>query len=214
MNTAIAVEGSSDESFFRPLVLRVLSDIAEMWPGRGFRVAEPLVFRRGPDTWSTLCREFCNSSANLDLAFFHYDGTSRPEREAKKCWEPMLREWERVPGGKPLLQQLVPIREMESWALADLAAVNRLVGRDVGSSRIFEAGYLPKVERLSDPKRTLTDALRSGRRRSDSVHLHLQTLAERASLTKLQSVPSFDEWHTETVAGLRKLGFIESGGKK
>lgn len=213
LKTAIAVEGASDETFFKVLVDRVLKDIGMVHREPGFRVGAPAVFRRGPDTWVSLCKQLCDPSAEFDLAFFHYDGTSRPEREAKKSWEPMLREWERVDGSKPLLLQLVPVKEMESWALADLDEVNQLAGKSVKAQGVHEAAHLPDVERLSDPKRTLDDALRSGKRKR-SVHVHLQLLAERASLTKLMSVPSFRDWRAETIAGLAKLGFIESGGKK
>ncbi|WP_370943849.1 DUF4276 family protein [Amycolatopsis sp. cg5] len=215
LKTAIAVEGSSDETFFKVLVDRVLREIANVHCEPGFDVGTPMVFRRGPDTWKTLCEQLRAPAADFDLALFHYDGTTKPEREAKKSWEPMLREWEResAPGGRPLLLQLVPVREMESWALADLDEVNQLIGSTVCSSRVFEAAHLPQVERLSDPKRTLAEALRSGRQKRRSIHFHLEALAERVSLTKLLSVPSFRDWRDETIAGLDKLGFIESGGK-
>lgn len=211
LRTVIAVEGSTDETFFRGLLDRALQEIGRTHPGNGFDVAQPVVLLRAEDTWRTVTGQIVAQTPAPSLVFFHYDGTSRPEREAAKNWEPMVAEWTKSVR-EPILVPLVPVREMESWALADLDVINGLAGVDVARSDIFEAQHLTQVEKLSDPKRTLSEALRSGtrrRRRGRSTHDYLALIAEKCDLARLGTVPSFCVWRTETVSALKTSGFIE-----
>ncbi|MBB5923188.1 hypothetical protein FHR81_004255 [Actinoalloteichus hoggarensis] len=147
------------------------------------------------------------------LTFLHFDAGASPDREGSRAWVPMEKAWQT---NDDLLKQtrlvkLAPVREMESWALADLDKVNQLAGCDVRRPDVFESDLLGDVERLTKPKRTLTEALRadSGRRRSRRKASEcLPLLAERVRLDRLDRVPSFARWRADTVAALRELSFI------
>ncbi len=215
LRTVVAVEGATDDTFFSQLLARVLEEIGRRRQGKGFDVDRPLVFERQADTWRTFAQQVLDQTPRLNLVFFHYDGTANPEREAAKSWVPMMGEWDKVASGAgaaPCFVPLVPVREMESWALADVTLVNELAGVDVTTTGVFEVNLLPKVEKLTDPKRTLAEALRSGtrrKRRSRSVHDYLDTIARRIELDRLRAVPSFQTWQTDTETALRRIGFIE-----
>ncbi|OLZ58687.1 DUF4276 family protein [Amycolatopsis keratiniphila] len=215
LRTVIAVEGATDNTFFSRLLSRALEEIGRERPGKGFDVDRPLVFVRTADTWRTFAQQVLDQQPGLNLVFFHYDGTSNPEREAAKSWVPMMDEWANVTSGaenEPAFVPLVPIREMESWALADSKVVNELAGVDITASGVFEVNLLPKVEKLTDPKRTLAEALRSGarrRRQGRDIHDYLDTIAQRSDLERLRAVPSFKAWQTDTETALRRIGFIE-----
>jgi hypothetical protein len=156
-----------------------------------------------------------DQTPRLNLVFFHYDGSANPDREAAKSWAPMMDAWGEAASGMdaaPRFVPLVPVREMESWALADVTLVNELAGVDVTTTGVFEVDLLSKVEKLTNPKRTLAEALRSGtrrKRRSRSVHDYLDTIARRIELDRLRAVPSFQAWQTDTETALRRIGFIE-----
>ncbi|WP_016700235.1 DUF4276 family protein [Actinoalloteichus spitiensis] len=215
LNTAILVEGPTDETFFRVIVFRALRDIGSTGTSAGFDLAEPLTFQRRQDKpWQRFTEQVAELTPRPDLVFFHYDGTTDPERERERSWTPMLSCWEAAEfGGSPGLPPLVelaPVREMEAWALADVELVNRLARRAPSTSDVFEADRLRDVERLSDPKRTLAEAMNTGRgrRRRRDVNEYLPLLAERARHTELRRVPSYDRWRRRTADKLRDLGFL------
>ncbi|AUS78088.1 DUF4276 domain-containing protein [Actinoalloteichus sp. AHMU CJ021] len=213
LNTAILVEGPTDETFFRVIVFRALRDIGNTGTSAGFDLAEPLTFRRRQDRpWQRFTEQVAELTPRPDLVFFHYDDKNGDER--KRSWVPMLSCWETAgrgggPGLPPLVE-LAPVREMEAWALADTELVNRLARRAPSAGDVFEADRLRDVERLSDPKKTLTEAMNAGRgrRRRRDVEAYLPLLAERARHTELSRVPSYDRWRRRTADKLRDLGFL------
>ncbi|WP_157442333.1 hypothetical protein [Actinoalloteichus fjordicus] len=210
------VESTSDDHFLSGLVGRVLQDIGLSARGVDFEVVEPVsIVRRGDSPFTSFAEQVSIMYPLPSLVFLHFDASGSPEREEARAFGPMRRAWEsyELPERAVKLLPLAPVREMESWALADIDEVNRFAGRDVRQSGVFESELLDEVERLSDPKKTLADALRAssgrrGRRPKMAAAVLLQALAERIRLDQLGRVPSFARWRADTVAALHELGFL------
>ncbi|WP_075742612.1 DUF4276 family protein [Actinoalloteichus sp. GBA129-24] len=210
------VEGTSDDHFLSGLVGRVLRDIGLSAQGADFDVAEPVcLVRCGERPFTSFARQVSDMRPLPSLVFLHFDTAGSLERESDHAFVPMTRAWAShdLPEKTIRLLPLAPVREMESWALADLDEVNRFAGRDVRRSKVFERELINEVERLSDPKKTLDDALRSGsgrrgRRQRMAAEDFFPVLAERIRLDQLGRVPSFARWRADTVAALHELGFL------
>lgn len=151
------------------------------------------------------------------LAFCHYDEARNLERGESQAWALMVAAWaaNNPSDDRIRLVPLAPVREMESWALADLDVICTLARCDIRRPDVFESGLLDQVESLTYPKKTLKAALRvgtKGRRTSMSSEDTFSLLAERISLDRLGRVPSFRTWRGRTEDALRELKFIRGPG--
>lgn len=203
------VEGPTDKPFFDGLLQRALDQLC-------LSLVEPVV-EVDVATWrprvvvgqsrhEAVLGQVRAVFPHVDVVFLHVDGTSRPERELKKYFTPLEKLW-RSQAGLPVLLPLVPVREMEAWALADRHLLEQLVRRVWSPSEVFEGERLGQVEQLSDPKRTLAEivALAPRGRQNREATDYLPLLAERISLRALERVPSFAAWSRDTRAALIEL---------
>lgn len=210
LSTALAVEGSSDEDFLPPLLTRALDDLCAR-SDVPVEVADvevlPVPRPRRIDNVCAAARERLDS---LSMVFYHYDGTADVDSARQQYWRPMAAKWQQLPGDRDLVP-VVPVREMEAWALADVEALREVVGSDWVRRSVFQADRLPDVERLEDPKLTLKKICARGHgRRLDTppAKQYLPRIAELISLEKLRAVPSFRQWSTDTVDALRRMRFL------
>ncbi|MFI5956875.1 DUF4276 family protein [Cryptosporangium sp. NPDC051539] len=156
-----------------------------------------------------VCAAAHEAADGATLFFYHFDGSANRGRETEKYWVPLCERWHADGPDRPLVP-VVPVREMEAWAVADLAALEVVAPRQIPLVEIFEHEHLGTPERLSDPKRTLASlfAGTSRRRRKTDPEGYLSRLAEEISIDQLERLPSFDRWRTETTEVLRELRII------
>lgn len=212
LNAFLLGEGSTDYAFLTALLERALGRLAVC---RDISVAPvqrlQVQFGDPAGRHKAICAAAREASSSLTVLFVHYDGSAVVERETAKYWHPLRKEWDT--GGAPpgrLLLRVVPVREMESWALADLETLRSVVGTSWDAQKVFEGNRIGRPEDLSDPKRTLREIISSGRRsrrvRRDPDD-YLPLIAERMELRSLERLPSFCLWQRETEAALRELEF-------
>lgn len=203
------VEGPSDEPFLGPLLTRAL---AEMCVDIVVPPVDIDVDTLTPRVAATetrheaIVRHVRSAFSWVDVVFLHVDGTSRPGRELSKYLEPLVAQWPRE-SRFPVLLPLVPVQEMEAWALADREVLRHLVRREWSTDEVFQGHRLGRVETLSDPKRTLADlmALRPRARGAAEAQDYLPLLGERISLRALGRVPSFNAWRNQTREAVSRL---------
>lgn len=212
LNAFLAAEGPTDHCFLPTVIERALIEIV-----RDHHIAVAQVqslwvtVKEGMSKHQAVCRAAQQAASGMSLLFYHYDGSANPDREAAKYWDPLRKIWpDQGPARRPLVR-VVPVREMESWALADQEALRVVARRGWDGADVFEMHKLPNVESLTDPKRTLNELLSTGRgrrrsnRRPEDV---LPRIAELLSLTALRRLPSFRMWTTECLTALRDSGFL------
>ncbi|MEV4565822.1 DUF4276 family protein [Nonomuraea sp. NPDC049419] len=211
VNAFLTAEGNSDYDFLPVLLERALDRVCLP---HHLGVAPVQVLRLSVQDRETrhdaVCRAARAAVAGMTLLFYHYDGSAAPEREEKKYWAPLQEAWERHRLERPLVR-VVPVREMESWALSDPEVLRYVAGSAWNAKDVFEGDRLSRVECLSDPKRTLKDIVATGRRRRRAgreASDYLTHIAETMSLHYLESVPSYRLWVTETCEALKELRLI------
>ncbi|MGW4795483.1 DUF4276 family protein [Nonomuraea sp. NPDC004297] len=211
VNAFLTAEGNSDYDFLPVLLERALNRMCLPYD---LGVAQVQVLRvsvRDQESrHEAVCRAARSAVAGMTLLFYHYDGSAAPDREERKYWAPLRQAWNEHRLRRPLVR-VVPIREMESWALSDRDVLREVTGSAWGARDVFEGDRLPRVECLSDPKRTLKDIVASGRRRRRAGREagdYLTLIAESMSLDYLESVPSYRLWLAETREALKELRLI------
>lgn len=211
VNTFLTAEGNSDYDFLPVLLERALNRICLP---HCLGVASVQVLRvsqqDGESRHEAVCRAAQSAVAGMTLLFYHYDGSAAPSREERKYWIPLQELWEKHRLERPLVR-VVPVREMESWALSDLEVLRYVAGSAWLAKDVFEGDRLSRVECLSDPKRTLKDIVASGRRRRRAGREagdYLTHIAETMSLDHLENVPSYRLWVSETCKALKELRLI------
>ncbi|GII92609.1 DUF4276 family protein [Sinosporangium siamense] len=211
LNAFITAEGCTDYDFLPVLLERALAGVCLPY-GITVAAVQPLrVTVRGKESkHEAICRTARLAAVGMTLLFHHYDGSADINRETRKYWDPLLREWGRSGPGRPLVH-VVPVREMESWALADAAVLRRVAGSDWNPKDVCDGEKISDVERLKDPKRTLNDVIAAGRRRRRAgrePREYLPLIAETLNLKLLERLPSYRLWKDETVEALRKLELV------
>ncbi|MCK2212796.1 DUF4276 family protein [Actinomadura sp. ATCC 31491] len=211
VNAFLTAEGNSDYDFLPVLLERALNRLC--LPHR-LAVAPVQVLRvsvQGQESrHEAVCRVARAAVAGMTLLFYHYDGSAAPDREERKYWAPLWETWKRHGPVRPLVR-VVPVREMESWALSDLDVLRQVAGSSWQAKSVFEGDRLSRVECLSDPKRTLKDIVASGRRRRRAGREagdYLTRIAELMRLDYLENVPSYRLWLSETFEALKELRLI------
>jgi hypothetical protein len=213
LSTALVAEGPSDE-WFLPIVLQqALREICAQRADVYVEIPDVQVLR--PQAGDAgLVRGICNIADqaldDLAILFYHYDGTARPDKAAAKYWTPLTAAWADIRGGRELVA-IVPVREMEAWALADPEALRTVFGTGSVRRRPFQSDRLADVERLDDPKRTLQEIAvggRGGRQHGPDPAAYLTRIAELLSIERLRAVPSFQQWQADTIDALRKMRYL------
>ncbi|WP_432535728.1 DUF4276 family protein [Kineococcus arenarius] len=206
----VLLEGRSDEEFLPVVVQRSLQDLCHQWVEAPVEVdVRPVVVSNPSDVARPRWIVDRARRERPHVVLLHVDGSADVARELRKSFEPVAEAWRRG-GGAAQLLPLVPVREMEAWALADRRELERVVGAGLDASRIHEADRLATPENLSDPKATLRDVAALGvrpRRRAPGPEVYLPLLAERIPLESLRTLPSFRAFEHDIENLLDTLGW-------
>jgi hypothetical protein len=185
------VEGNADVDFLEPLVVRLANAVVE--PGTILSTFRVGTRQRHPARVSKLLCDAYRQGA-IGIACVHRDAGSRNrERQAGQDARAVCLEAERACSFPPdLCVPVVPLREIETWALGDQDALCAVFG----VTRL-PAGWSERIasaEAVEDPKRALAEldqAIRRGRRRLRPLRL----LGESVSIDALGDLPSFRQFH-------------------
>lgn len=187
-------EGRTDRRFLIPLLSRLSDEVAR---SIGFVGDISDIFPCEEPTPRSTALDYRILHVARDLAtgfhvlFVHQDGGRDRDEALRLRVQPGVA---RVRAADLSIEivPVVPVRMMETWALADGEAL----GRVLGTTRDLHALGLPPVsdvEGVQDPKALLADVIREvvGRRRSPPNYL--DRLGEEVNLCELRRLPSFVE---------------------
>jgi Domain of unknown function (DUF4276) len=155
-------------------------------------------------------REFWGSSSVL---FVHADGAGDPDgKQAEQVDPGIARIKQELHGGACVA--VVPVREIEAWALADGDALRDAFGTTLADEELHIKRRARDVERILKPKQELQAAYQastgSSKRRRLSASDFYTRIGERVELSKLLQVPAFKRVEEGLRAALIQLGLIAS----
>lgn len=229
LGLALYAEGPTDHDFLCPLLLRLCEDLC----GRSrhevlFHGVLSLNGREGPaasvpEGLSRAERIFALANATREewtVLFVHADGGGKAARKKDRARAEQVRPALDLVERASALEgrkgcAVVPVQEMEAWALADPDALRGVVGR-AGAAPVTGVPFRAAgVERIDQPKerlRKVIDELRrpgSRHRRSSSGESMLSDLGKIVSLDRLREVPAFSELEKELTDALVLLRLLE-----
>lgn len=214
---ALFAEGPTDHRFLSPLLRRCgvelcrkavdeveIGEVIALYPGAGDR-DEPRQVQ--------ILNAAREAIDGFDILFVHGDGGGDP---------PVRRAQAVSPGVEAVLRELgpsrrhavgvVPVREMEAWALVDGEAIRQAFGTTLTDDQLPLPRRAREVEGILDPKKLLADAYETvvgrRRRRGRGAEVHLARLGELVRLERLRQVPAFQELERDFLDALRFLGYL------
>lgn len=144
----------------------------------------------------------------LDLLLYHTDAAGNVQVANTTRVDPVRAG---LTGLVPVVG-MVPKREMEAWAIADVNALCRVLGLSLSTVTVPHEFRPTRVESLGDPKAALVEFVAKvptrGVRSSDPNLRLLGALAYEVDLDLLGSVPQFRTFRQETEHALRSLGVL------
>ncbi|MDO4682952.1 MAG: DUF4276 family protein [Lautropia sp.] len=214
LSLALYAEGPTDYRFLSPVLRRMCEDmcaahvrgaveVTEVWP-----LDHPEALRDAPREQRILAAARM-AQGRWRLLFVHTDGDGDADRARRERVDPALVLLGAEMSGAGV--GVVPVRETESWMLADGDAL-----RTVFDTTLDDRGLgLPPaglIEREREPKQLLSrcfDRARPGARgRRHSELDHLSRLGDEVNLAALRRLPSFRSLEADVHAALVALGVI------
>ena len=208
------VEGETDRSYFDVLLPRIMENIALQRGTRNITIAPiPVARLSGGREVDRAALAACELIEATYIVFVHADTggraleagiASRGQAYCHRVGE--LCDW---PPERCVV--ISPRHETEAWALADPSAVMSALGYRGRPADIGLPMTTAEAERLTDPKRTLSDAFENVRRRRTAhrVSQLLPSIAQSQSITALRGSQSFQAFEESLCRAMASLGCLD-----
>jgi len=217
LNLALFAEGPTDHRFLQPLIRRLAVDLCRVRSRGEVEIGDPLELHAAPEFRGLGRAKYVAEAARAALGGFHIlclhaDGAGNPEAARLERCVPAMEalEGEFIESGHRVVA-VVPVREMESWAIADGEALRSTFGTPLSDSELG-IPTLRDVEGVLNPKSLLQEALvrvvGPGRRKHPSASEFLDLLGTRVALDSLRLLPSFQRFEEDLTRALLELGFL------
>lgn len=206
---AFTGEGSTDEAFLGTIIRRVLDDIS----GRNGRTFDLITF-----TWSGSSKG--NATTNkirtayeegAQIMFIHRD-TDQHDRAfvLKNHFQPIIDQLEEDIQSAIHIVPLIIKHEQETWMLADLDALDQILGGKLNRQNL---NLPPSLETRANTKEIFKQAIRDtnegqSRDRGLKEGNVAERLAQSISLTQLARLPSYQQFVTDQENALHQIGYI------
>jgi len=205
-------EGTTDARYFNILIPRVLDEIIRECGKRPCDVGEfPAVeFGVRDRSFDTVAREICERRSEFHIIFVHADLGGRGQAEGvKHRREQLINKAEEICGFDPRVAvMLSPEKELEAWALSDVAAVKTALGVTTISGDLMPATPVA-AEKLPDPKANLEGIIRNVIRKKSAHNQVLVRIAQEQSINELRRANSFKYFEANLRQVLGVGGFID-----
>lgn len=206
---AFTGEGSTDEVFLGTIIRRVLDDIA----GRNGRSFDLISF-----TWygsskgaATLSKIRTAYEEGAQIMFIHRD-TDQHDRTfiLENHIQPILDQLDKEIHSSIHIVPLIIRHEQETWMLADLDALDQVLGGKLNRQNL---NLPPDLETRAHTKEIFEQAIRDANQgqsrgrgfQEDDV---AELLADKIRLTRLARLPSFQRFVSDIKSALRQIGYI------
>lgn len=205
-------EGTSDAQYFNVIIPRLLDEIIRTSGKRPCEVAEypALEFGIGNRLFDDVATRICERKNEFHIIFVHADlgGRGQAANVAQRR-EQLIQKAQEICGFDPQIAvMLSPEKELEAWALADLAAVKTALGVSAISRGLFPATPAA-AERLLDPKARLDEIIKSVTNKSSSYRNILVRIAQEQNIAELRRAHSFKAFEDGLRDALAHAGFLQ-----
>jgi hypothetical protein len=214
LSLALYAEGPTDDRFLSPLLQRLCIDICLSSPA-SVEVNEVFPLDTPPGEMKSTREDRIVEAAKKhqggwNILFIHSDGANDPGSAARQQIEPALARLRETGLGNRRGVPVVPVRETESWLLADGDTLREIFGTRLSNSELGLPANPAWVESIGDPKRTIEEVFAktgpTGKRARAGAKAWFHQIGERIDLDQLRQVRSFRALETDLKAGLSDLG--------
>lgn len=152
--------------------------------------------------------------AAFHILFIHADADGDPERARRERVEPAKATLaEALSPDTRQVAAIIPIRTTEAWALSDITALRTVLSTDMTARELGLPESSAALERASDPKALLDDAVRRARggrttRRRPSGSAFLEVLGELVAIERLRTLDAYRTFESELLTAIAGLGYI------
>ena len=217
----IDTEGNSDPALLGSIAHRLVLEICHRGNRGEVCVGDPEVTPRMSAVagrGSPRCLAALESCGESDaILFVHADGAGDAEQAYARHVVPVQQAVQGIGRQGQRAVGIVPVREMETWALADPDALAEALGMGQDRTRIHASIGPHAIDHLTDPKRVLNEiaiqvmGLRGFQRVGfDGV---LRRIGESARLERLRSLQAFQRLERDTRAALIEMNIISDGSR-
>lgn len=200
-------EGPTDLRFLAPVVARLTSSIL-LERGR-YSVTVSPVIDVGTGTTQGRAERLTEAVGELqgtvDVLFVHADGSGDPEGALDHVVRPLIDRLQTEHGdAAPTCVPVVPVREMEAWAIADPAALAHLLRSQLDAEALGLPSDAARCESVADPKAALREAVSRARSRTRRRRggIPYEPLGERVHLERLDRLPAFQRMRAALIEAL------------
>lgn len=211
-------EGSTDTRFLAPVLRRLTLDICLEHATESVEVSDVIdLGSPTPDRGLSLeyrILEAAKASIEaIDILFIHTDGAGNPGKARAERVDPAVQLIQADPiFAKVRPVAVIPVREMEAWAIADGDALRSALNASISDQDLGVPTRPRDVESILDPKAALRKAVRLNlhprRAKKISEKSFLDMIGEKVDLNKLRLVPSFTVMESELQDALTQLGVL------
>lgn len=220
LGLGLFAEGNTDYRFLRSVLKRAtenlclrqgrtmidVGDVLEMPPPD--RARNDALHRR-------IVEAVRDAIGGIHIVFLHTDGAGDPDGARTDRITPAVEAIEReFAAASPSVVAVVPVREMEAWALADGDALRDAFGVRHSNAVLGIPDAPHQVESIPDPKQALHQAAqtahggRRGHRRAVSAARYFGPIGESIALGQLRFVPSYAAFEAELLRALKRLNIV------
>ena len=216
---ALYTEGSSDHLFLPILIRRTSRRLLEQYKQVAVRTlpVKSIVFDKvGLGQAECIVQAACKAT-DYDVLIIHADADHPTPEKAfhERFWPGYQQVQQTLELVCKNLLPIIPAQMTEAWMLADYETLlQRVIGTNMNAQSLGLPTRVRRVEADANPKHTLKEAVRKAyeyrpqrRRRIDITTLY-EPLAERISLERLNSVPSYQQFVTDLTETLIALNLI------
>ncbi|MEM9291233.1 MAG: DUF4276 family protein [Acidobacteriota bacterium] len=227
IHLALFAEGPSDHRFLPTLLLRLTEELCrsaretvEVWPEVVSLHSPDGSLKAGHNRTTRICDSALSARQAWNLLFIHADGDSQPVEQYDQLVAPAiraLRAESRLAGSHRCIP-VIPVRETESWMIADFDALCSIFRRNLENDPSdFGLDFWTKsprrIEMVEDPKAILRAVARYGGRRSRAdreIQRRLPAIADRARFSILRQLQAFTAVEEHLKTALRDLRILEA----
>ena len=214
-------EGNSDPALLCGITHRLVLELCQRGSRGEVIVGDPADARNLHGAGGRIgerCANAVRSCGTSDVILFvHADGAGDAEHAYGHQVAVAVREVQAIGRSGQRAVGLVPVREMEAWALADEDALAHSLGMGANRRILREAIGSGAVDQITNPNAALNAiaievlGLRGYRRRGvDSL---LRQIGDSAKLERLRLLTAFQRLERDTQAALIGMYIIEGGSQ-
>ena len=217
LQPALFAEGPSDHRFLTPLIFRLCEALC-MASQSPVEVAPVLPLKPLPgDIREPRARKIANAASEAreawNVLFIHADADTSGQRARSERVQPAIDEIRlRLKGSRHQTVPVVPVKEMEAWAICDGDALRIAFGVNLTDRQLGVPLRAQDVETISDPKLALEASFtatcpnRKNARRGVAPYLGL--IGEEIAIPRLQQVAAFVAFERELKSALVALSLL------